>query len=410
VRLPDTFGALRERDFRLLFLGQAISWLGTGMVPLALAFAVLDVTHSVSDLGFVSAARALPLVVFLLAGGVFADRLPRRAVMIGADLVRLASQGLLAGLLVAGVARLWEIVALVTVLGAATAFFNPAITGLSAQTVSEERLQEANALRSASASLGTVLGPSVAGVLVATVGPGYALAVDATTYGASAWFLARLRLPPDERLPTQTMLHDLAEGWREFKSRAWLLWSNVHALLANALVLAPYAVLGPAVAKRFLGGPGAWAIISASFGVGSVLGGGVALRYKPRRPLFVGLALTIVDTPLLALLALHAHVVAIAAAAFAAGVSLIFLNTLWETTIQEQVPARLVSRITAYDLLASTIAYPLGLALAGVLAAHVLGVSGMLWLGAATAAGLTVFIFCVPSVRALESRRAQAEP
>ena len=116
MRLPDTFGALRERDFRLLFLGQAISWLGTGMVPLALAFAVLDVTHSVSDLGFVSAARALPLVVFLLAGGVFADRLPRRAVMIGADLVRLASQGLLAGLLVAGVARLWEIVALVTVL------------------------------------------------------------------------------------------------------------------------------------------------------------------------------------------------------------------------------------------------------------------------------------------------------
>jgi MFS family permease len=407
VRLPDTFGALRERDFRLLFLGQAISWLGTGMVPLALAFAVLDVTHSVSDLGFVSAARALPLVVFLLAGGVFADRLPRRAVMIGADLVRLASQGLLAGLLVAGVARLWEIVALVTVGGAATAFFNPAVTGLSLQTVSAERLQEANALRSASASLGTVLGPSVAGVLVATVGPGYALAVDAATYGASAWFLAQLRLPPDDRLPAQTVLHDLAEGWREFRSRAWLLWSNLHALLANALVLAPYAVLGPVVAKRSLGGPGAWAVISASFGVGSVLGGGVALRYKPRRPLLVGLSLTIVDTPLLGLLALRASVVAIAAAAFAGGVSLIFLNTLWETTIQEQVPARLVSRITAYDLLASTIAYPLGLALAGILAAQVLGVSGMLWLGAATAAGLTVFIFCVPSVRALESRQRQ---
>ena len=113
------------------------------------------------------------------------------------------------------------------------------------------------------------------------------------------------------------------------------------------------------------------------------------------------------DTPLLGLLALRANVVAIAAAAFFGGVSLIFLNTLWETTIQEQVPARLVSRITAYDLLASTIAYPLGLALAGVLAAHVLGVSGMLWLGAATAAGLTVFIFCVPSVRALESRQRQ---
>jgi MFS family permease len=407
VRLPESFGALREREFRLLFFGQAISWLGTGVVPLALAFAVLDVTGSVSDLGFVAAARALPQVLFLLAGGVFADRLPRRAVMIGADVVRLVSQGLLAALLIAGVAELWEILALVTVHGAATAFFNPAVTGLVPQTVSAERLQEANALRSASASLGTVLGPALAGVLVATSGPGYALGFDAFTFGVSAWFLARLHLPPGERLPAQALLRDLADGWREFKSCAWLIWSNLHALLANALVLAPYAVLGPVVSKDFLGGAGAWAVISASFGVGSVFGGGVALRYKPRRPLLIGLALTIVDAPLLALLAVHAHVIAIAVAAFAGGVALIFLNTLWETTIQEQVPPRFLSRITAYDLLASTIAYPLGLALAGLLAEQVLGVSGMLWLGAATAVGLTAFPFLVPSIRDLESRQAQ---
>src|SRR6185369_11256920 len=162
MRLPEALGALRERDFRLLFVGQATSWLGTGMVGVALAFAVLDVTHSASDLGIVLAARALPLVVFLLAGGVFADRLPRRAVMIAADLVRLASQGLLAGLLIGGVARLWELIVLVTIGGAATAFFDPAITGLVTETVSAERLQQANALRSVSASLGTVLGPSIA--------------------------------------------------------------------------------------------------------------------------------------------------------------------------------------------------------------------------------------------------------
>jgi MFS family permease len=407
VRLPETFGALRERDFRLLFLGQAISWLGTGMVGVALAFAVLDVTHSVSDLGFVFAARSLPQVLFLLVGGVFADRLPRRAVMIASDLARLASQGLLAALLIAGVATLWEIVALVTVGAAATAFFNPAITGLVPQTVSPERLQEANALRSVTASLGTVLGPAVAGALVATVGPGYALAVDAATFGVSAWFLARLRLPPDERLPAQAVLHDLVDGWREFKSRSWLIWSNLEAALANALVLAPYTVLGPVVSKRSLGGAGAWALISAAFGAGSVFGGAIALRYKPRRPLLVGLATTIVNAPLLALLALHVHAVAIAVAAFASGVSLVFLNTLWETTIQEQVPARFLSRITAYDLVASTVAYPLGLALAGVLAAHVLGVSGMLWLGAATATALGAGVFLLPSIRELESRQAQ---
>ena len=408
MRLPEALGALRERDFRLLFVGQATSWLGTGMVGVALAFAVLDVTHSASDLGIVLAARAMPNVVFLLAGGVFADRLPRRAVMIAADLVRLASQGLLAGLLIGGVARLWELIVLVTIGGAATAFFDPAITGLVTETVSAERLQQANALRSVSASLGTVLGPSIAGVLVATSGPGWALAVDAATFGVSAWYLARLRLPPGERLPSQAVLRDLADGWREFRARSWLLWSNVHAALTNALVLAPYTVLGPVVAKRWLSGPGAWALISACFGAGSILGGVVVLRYRPRRPLFVGLALTVVDVPLLAPLAVHTHAAAIAVAALFGGASLALVNTLWETTIQEQVPARFVSRIVAYDLLASTIAYPLGLALAGLLAAHVLGVGGMLWLGAAAAAGLTVFVFCVPSIRALESKYAQA--
>jgi predicted MFS family arabinose efflux permease len=407
MRVPEALGALRERDFRLLFVGQATSWLGTGMVGVALAFAVLDVTHSASDLGIVLAARALPNVVFLLAGGVFADRLPRRAVMIAADLVRLGSQGLLAGLLIGGVARLWELILLVTIGGAATAFFTPAITGLVTETVSAERLQQANALRSVSASLGTVLGPSIAGVLVASAGPGWALAVDAGTFGVSAWYLARLRLPPGERLPSQAVLRDLADGWREFRARSWLLWSNVHAALANALVLAPYTVLGPVVAKRWLSGPGAWALISACFGAGSILGGVAVLRYRPRRPLFFGLGLTVVDVPLLALLAVHAPAAAIAAAALLGGASLALLNTLWETTIQEQVPAQFVSRIVAYDLLASTIAYPLGLALAGLLAAHVLGVGGMLWLGAATAAGLTAFVFCVPSIRALESKQAQ---
>jgi MFS family permease len=410
VRLPESFGPLRERDFRLLFFGQAISWLGTGMVGVALAFAVLSVTGSVSDLGFVFAARSLPMVVFLLAGGVFADRLPRRGVMIAADLVRLASQGLLAALLIAGVANLWQIVVLVTVGGAATAFFNPAVTGLVAQTVSSERLQQANALRSVSASLGGVLGPALAGVLVATVGAGYALAVDAATFALSAGFLAQLRLPPDERLPAQALVRELAEGWHEFKSRTWLLTANVEAALANALVLAPFTVLGPVVSKRSLGGAGAWALISAAFGAGSILGGVVALRYRPRRPLLVGLALTIVDAPLLGLLALHAHAVAVAAFALLGGASLALLNTLWETTIQEQVPPRFLSRITAYDLFTSVVAYPLGLALAGVLAAHVVGVDGMLWLGAATAVVLSAAVFLVPSIRELESKQAQAPP
>ena len=176
-RIP--LGALQEREFRLFFTGQMVSLLGDAVTPFALAWAVLDLTGSARDLGFVLAAKIAPLVVFLLVGGVFADRLPRRAVMLTADVARMAVQAATAALLLSHTARIWELVVLQALAGTGTAFFNPASTGLTPMIVSPGRLQEANALRGMSMASTQFAGPAVAGILIVTVGPGYALAIDA---------------------------------------------------------------------------------------------------------------------------------------------------------------------------------------------------------------------------------------
>jgi hypothetical protein len=408
VRLPGRLGALRERNFRLFFLGQATSQLGTGMVGVALSFAVLDLTGSVSDLGLVLAAQTVPLVVFLLVGGTVADRLPRRAAMLVSDSARFVTQGTLAALLITGHAELWHLLALQFLGGTATAFFLPSVTGLTTQVVSAERLQEANALRSLASSGGSIAGPAIAGVLVATVGAGWALAADAGSFAISAFFLGRLRLPSHDLISQTTMLRDLLEGWQEFRSRTWLVLANVHAAIANVTMLAPFYVIGPAVAKRSLGGAGAWALIVSCFGIGLVAGGLISLTLRPRRPMLVGLAATISNVPALVLLAVRAPAVVVALSAVPAGATLTFLNTVWETTLQQQVPGRLLSRIVAYDWLAALVFQPIGYAAAGLVAAHLLGLSGTLWLGAAIGSVSTIFIVSLPSIRTLEARPAAA--
>lgn len=193
--LPDSLAVLRQRDYRLLFCGQAVSVFGDRMVAVALAFAVLEVGGSTSAVGLVLACATLPLVGSVLVGGVVADRTSRRAVMVGADLVRLASQGTTSALLIAGAAQVWTLALLAGVTGAATGFFNPASTGLLPAVVASEQLQQANGLRATAVSTGEILGPLAAGVLVAAAGAGWAIAIDAATFAISAAFLMRLRLP-----------------------------------------------------------------------------------------------------------------------------------------------------------------------------------------------------------------------
>jgi MFS family permease len=407
LRLTGRLGPLREREFRLFFVGHSISVVGDGMAPLALAFAILGLTGSVSSLGFVFAARTVTMVAFLLIGGVIADRASRRTVMLVADVVRFGSQGATAALLIGGHAQIWQLVVLQAVNGCATGFFFPAVTGLTPLVVSEARLQQANALRGLAMSGGEIVGPLIAGALVATAGAGWALAGDAATFGVSAVFLAQLRRPAQEALVSRPFVRDLLEGWNEFRSRTWL-WAGVGAAGLGNMAFAAFIVLGAVISKQSLGGATAWASILAAFNAGSVVGGLAALRLRPRRPFFAAFVAYLTFPAATILLALRVDAWEIAMGAFVTGFGLLFGNALWETTLQEQVPPAVLSRVTAYDWFGSLAFQPLGYVLVGPVAAA-LGASGTLWAGATLMLVVTAAVLTLPSVRQIEARAPAPE-
>lgn len=393
--------ALRERQFRLLFTGQLVSLLGDSFTGIALAFAVLDLTGSATDLGYVFAAKTLPLVTFLLIGGVFADRLPRRAVMLASDVVRMGTQGGVAILILTHSAHIWELVVLQAIAGAASAFFNPASTGLTPLTISPERLQQANALRGLSMASAGIVGTAIGGGVVTAVGPGWALAVDAASYGVSALFLAQLRLPPHDKLAPQSFLADLREGWHEFVSRTWV-WMIVVAASIGNMAASVFVVLGAVIAKESLGGPLAWTVILAALGLGSLVGGLVSLHIRVRRPLYFGSSLLVFISIPIALLALRAPAIVIACGTLLGGCGNMIFNSLWETALQRNVPAAALSRVSAYDWFGSLAFQPLGLVIAGPAAAAI-GTSATLWCAAGAALVMALLVVATPSVRRLET-------
>jgi predicted MFS family arabinose efflux permease len=397
--VPAAGGALSHRTFRLLFAGQSISSLGDRLVPVALAFAVLDLTGSVTDLGIVLGAQTVPLVLFVLVGGVWADRLPRRRVMLLSDCVRAVAQAASATILLAGVARVWELAALQAVYGLATAFFGPAALALVPATVPAAELQRANALIALSGNFAAVLGPALAGVIVAALAPGWGLAVDAVTFVGSAAFLSAMPVIVAATRARGGMLAELRGGWSAFRSRAWL-WITVGCFtLYIGLAWAPLQVLGPQVARLYLGGAGAWAAISVALGVGSVAGGLIALRVRPRHPLRVSLAVFVVATPALtALVAARAPLALIAVVALVDGATGTLFNTFWFTALQSDVADDELARVASWDYLGSLALAPVGQALSGPIAAAV-GLSTALY----GAAGITLVLFAAtlaaPAVR-----------
>jgi MFS family permease len=397
-RIP--LGALQEREFRLYFTGQMVSLLGDAVTPFALAWAVLDLTGSARDLGFVLAAKIAPLVVFLLVGGVFADRLPRRAVMLTADVARMAVQAATAALLLSHTARIWELVVLQALAGTGTAFFNPASTGLTPMIVSAGRLQEANALRGMSMASTQFAGPALAGLLIVTVGPGYALAIDAASFGVSAFYLARLHLPPHAGLPPQSFGRDLADGWREFTARTWVWLTVVSVSLAN-MMGSVWLVLAAVWIKNGHGGAGAWTVLLVVSAIGALAAGVTALRLKPRRPLLLGSIVVIPNAAPVIVLALQLPWQILIVTALVTGFGNMLFNTLWETTLQQHIPPASLSRVSAYDWFGSLFCDPLGLALAGVVAAAI-GMSRTLWIAAAVVLVTVAAMLAAPSVRHLQ--------
>lgn len=400
---PRKLRVLAEPAYRRLWIGRTTSLIGDGITPVALAFGVLDLTGSATDLGIVLAAHSLVLIALVLVGGVVADRISPRLAMLGADLVRTASTGLIAVLLLAGVAEIWELVVLYAISGAATAFFNPASDAITPQIVPPRRLQEANALLNFSRWAGKMAGPAMAGVLLVLGSPGTAIAVDAATFAVSAACLWSLRVQSGRAEPEeQNFLGDLRHGWREFSSRDWVVAIVVSAAITNAIFTPIFLVLGPAVARESLGGSSSWALIATLFGVGGLVGGAIALSVRPRRPLLVseGLAFLFFALPV-ALLAIPSHTIVIAVGALISGTTASLSEILYVTVAAQKVPQESLSRVMAYDWFGSLALEPLSLALVGPLAVA-LGLSTTLWLGAAA---ITLCIFAtllVPGVRRLE--------
>jgi MFS family permease len=276
---------LRERNFRRFYAGYVTSLLGTSMSGLATVFAVLGSGRTASDLGYVAAARIVPQVVFVLAGGVLADRLGRRPVMLCADALRCCAQAGLAAALFLGRPQIWLFMLLAALVGTGEALFGPALDALTVQIAPGDALVSANALAGAATSATSIAGPALAGILVALTGPALVIAVDAASYGASMLALIMLRLPGSRPAPARPLRHDLGEGWRQFAGRAWLWLTTVQFALFNLITWAPYLVLGPVLARDYLGGARAWGFIQAASGGGALLAGLGLLGRKPRRPM-----------------------------------------------------------------------------------------------------------------------------
>jgi MFS family permease len=399
-------GALQERNFRRLWIGQATSAVGDGLTGVALTFAVLAVHGSAAGVGFVMAAFMVPRVVFLLVGGVWADRLPRQAIMVAADVVRSASMASLALAMLTGNAQLWVFLVASAVNGTASAFFQPASNGLVPQTISAERLQQGNALLNLSQSTAFMLGPVVSGILVATVGAGWVFAFDAVTFAISAIVLMTLRVPALPPIERRTFAQDLWVGWQEVVGRRWLV-ASLAAFAFGNLAFASFFVLGPFMMEtRFNGAPD-WGLLSGLFGFGGLLGGALALRWRPARPLLATFGVLLVAPLALLLLAASPPLGVLGPGVVIFATATALANTLWHTTLQQQVPQESLSRVSSYDWMVSLLIFPLGSALAGPMADG-LGATTTLVAFALLAGLPMLLVLLVPGVRAIRRTDATA--
>lgn len=396
--IRESFAALSERRFRLLWTGQALSAVGDSLIAVALAFAVLKLTGSATDLGIVFAANTVPRVVLTLFAGVWADRLPRNLVMRSSDLVRAAAQAFVAVDLLTGNARVWHLAAAAAVYATATAFFQPAISGIVPDTVRPEHLQQANALMGLTRSAVGIAGPGISGVLVATVGAGWVYVIDSASFLASAVSLTLVTVTAAIAREQRTgFFRELAEGWSIVTGRVWL-WANFVGFAVANFCVAAYLVLGPKVALDHLGGAAAWGALSACWASGAVLGSAVSLRYRPGRPLLVCCFLWILNGLQTLFFAGPAPVVVLAVTAVLGGFGLGLGNTIWTTVLQQQVPRAALSRVTSYDWMVSLLFMPLGFVLAGPLA-DAYGFRATLLAVGGTLVVLTLAIAAVPDVR-----------
>ena len=363
------FSVLRSRDFRLLWISQSASVIGDALVVVAIGIYVTRLTGRASDVGLILAAYSLPLVVFLLLGGVLADRLPRQRVMVVSDVARALLHGALAILILTGAVRIWQMVVIGALFGTAEAFFRPAYTGLVPQTVADADIQAAQALGGVSRELAEFASPALATVLVLGVSPAAAFGLDALTFALSALMLTRVQARPRGIAGARTTVFgELREGWGAVRARSWV-WATITAFSVLILVsLGPFFVLGAGVARHVYGDVAVFGWVSAAWGAGTVSGAAFGSRIRPRRPMLAGIIATLPWPIATGLYALGPPLPVLYLSMALAGVGSGLFAVWWETALAQRIPPHLLSRVSAWDWMGSLALLPVGYLLAGPLA------------------------------------------
>ncbi|MET8156440.1 MFS transporter [Sphaerisporangium sp. NPDC005289] len=390
--------AVWTRDFRLFFTARSVSMLGTAMVPVAMALGVLRAGYGASGIGYTLAASTVPMAALVLFGGVFADRFTPRRMMVGADLARLVSQTVTAVLFLTGTPALWQLMAISAVNGIAAAMFQPGLASLVPRIARD--VQRAVATQRTSESLMLLIGPSVAGLLVAFAEVGVVFLIDAAGFGVSALCLALLRLrgaPPAAR--EGTVFGNLKEGWREFRSRTWMWGVILVWAVMGIAVFGPVTPLGALLVSQAYDATG-FGFVTSAYGAGTIMGGVIAMRLKPARPLAAGATalFLLALQPLSITLGLPLPVMA--ACHLLAGTGSAFWGVMWMTSVQTQVAPEVLNRVHAYEVAGSVMAIPVGQALSGP-AASLLGAGQVLTISSVVAVCGCVLLLSVPAIRRL---------
>jgi predicted MFS family arabinose efflux permease len=396
---------IRQSTFRNILLARAVSLLGTSMAPVALAFAVLgEPGGSAAKLGAVLAGRSIAQVAFLIFGGALADRFPRYRIMVGSDLLALAAQAAVAALFISGTPPIAPLVALSAVNGAANALFIPASRGLVPQIVDPSELQSANALIRLSQNSASLAGAAISGVVIVAVGAGWAIGIDAATFGISAFLVLTSRAPRTGHGTRRTALAaELREGWQEFRSRQWVWVIVAQFALVNLCFTPCVYVLGPVVAKQHWGGALAWSAVVTANAIGLTSGSFLVMRLRPAHPLLVATLATFGFLPPFFLLAAPAPVWLAAISMLVNGICADVFEVLWMTALQEHIPGDKLSRVTSYDALGSFVLGPLGLLAVGPVAAAA-GIGTTLAAAGSLVTAGNVLALCTRSVRRLPAK------
>jgi len=404
---------LAERDYALLTVASLVSLLGDGFFAVALAWQVYEISNVVGALSLVGVAWTLPLVLFLLLGGVFTDRYDRRWLMIGADLVRAGAIGTLGFLSIVGLLELWHVVALIAFVGLGDAFFNPASTAIVPDLLPAERLPQANALQGLVRPLTVrLVGPAIGGFVVAGVGPGAAFAIDAASFSASALAVAAIGARPVREVAAhglrQTVV-EVREGLAFVAAHPWLWATLLSAMFSLLVFIGPVQVLLPFVVKNRLGlGPEALGLIFAVGGIGAVLAAlTIGQRGLPRLQISAMYAAWTLGVGLLAGYGLMTALWQGLLIGFASAALFEVGSIIWVTLLQQLVPRELLGRVSSLDWLVSTGLVPVSFALTGPVAG-VLGAAPTLVAGGLVGAVLMGGLLFFPGVRDPERRGAPA--